>query len=56
MLPIESNSGNWRGTEYLQLYPEMKFDKNRLEVITQEEILIQFREKQDISLKQWLTS
>ena len=40
ILPIESKSGNWKGNEYLQLYPEMKFGVSDLELLTVDEINI----------------
>lgn len=55
ILPIESKSGNWKGNEYLQLYPEMKFDTTDLELITVDEIKIHELDGKIISLRKWLT-
>jgi len=55
ILPIESKSGNWKGNEYLQLYPEMKFETTDLELITVDEIKIRELNGKIISLKKWLT-
>lgn len=55
ILPIESKSGNWKGNEYLQLYPEMKFETTDLELLTVDEIKIHELDGKIISLKKWLT-
>lgn len=53
ILPIESNAGNWKGNEYLQIYPEMKFQSTNLESISADEVVIQMP-KSEISLRNWL--
>jgi hypothetical protein len=55
ILPIESKSGNWKGNEYLQLYPEMKFETTDFELLTVNEIKIHELDGKIISLKKWLT-
>lgn len=55
ILPIESKSGNWKGNEYLQLYPEMKFETNDLELLTADKISIYELDGEIIPLKKWLT-
>jgi hypothetical protein len=52
ILPIESNSGNWRGSEYVKLYSEMKF-KTDLDNVVEDDVFIKQGTK-EISLKNWL--
>lgn len=40
VLPIESRSGNWKETEYLQIYPEMNIDTNNLDGLTIDDVNI----------------
>lgn len=54
ILPIQSKSGNWSGSEYLQLYPEMKFENDDLDSLTINQISIQPLDGKVISLRQWL--
>lgn len=56
ILPIESRSGNWIGSEYLQLYPEMKIDieNNRIESLTSYDIKINYFDEKKITLNEWI--
>lgn len=54
ILPIQSKSGNWSGNEYLQLYPEMKFENDDLDSLTISQISIQTLDGKAISLEKWL--
>lgn len=40
VLPIESRSGNWKETEYLQLYPEMNFESDDMERVSAGDVQI----------------
>ncbi len=53
ILPIQSRSGKWEGSEYLQLYPLMNIDDPDLENVKIDEISIDMNSK-SIPLKQWL--
>ncbi len=55
ILPIESKSGKWRGSEYLDLLPEMEFDVNSLENADVRKIKIRYSPSRAISLEKWLT-
>lgn len=54
ILPIQSKAGNWAGNEYLQLYPEMKFENDDLDSLTIKQISIQPLEGKAITLEKWL--
>lgn len=54
ILPIQSKSGNWSGSEYLQLYPEMKIENDDLDSLTITQISIQQLDGNAISLENWL--
>ncbi len=57
ILPIESKSGNWQGSEYLQLYPMMLIDENDLNDVTSEKVtIIKNGIPNSVSLEQWLTT
>lgn len=56
ILPIQSKSGNWSGNEYLQLYPEMRFENDDLDSLTISQISIQALDGKAISLEKWLLS
>jgi len=56
ILPIETKSGNWAGNEYLNLYPEMKFEIENLDLLTVDKISIQQLDGKIVSLKSWLTN
>jgi hypothetical protein len=53
VLPIESRSGRWLGSEYLKLYPEMLVEGNDLELIEPQNIHIKHGDT-TVSLPQWL--
>lgn len=55
ILPIESNAGNWKGNEYINLYPEMKFISD-LDNATENDVLILSKENGEIDLRNWLSS
>lgn len=55
VLPIESRSGNWKETEYLQLYPEMSVDIEDLDQITTDSINITINGTKT-SLISWLST
>jgi hypothetical protein len=54
VLPIESKSGNWKGNEYLQLYPEMSFSTDNLDTLTIEDINIIQPDGQVITFIDWI--
>lgn len=54
VLPIESKGGNWKGNEYLQLYPEMKFGTSDLDSLTVNQITIQQAKGDFVTLENWL--
>ena len=55
VLPIESKSGKWLGSEYLQLYPEMQINSlDRGGAITEKDIQINFYNERVIDFKSWL--
>ncbi|WP_316635581.1 toll/interleukin-1 receptor domain-containing protein [uncultured Flavobacterium sp.] len=54
ILPIETKSGNWRGNEYLHLYPEMRFGSDNLDDLTVEKIKIHQLDGKIISFEDWL--
>ena len=54
ILPIESKSGNWSGTEYLGLYPEMQINTSNLDKIDLEDINIK-TPKKTITLRNWIS-
>jgi hypothetical protein len=54
LLAVESKSGKWEGSEYLQLFPEMEFNVHELENIDARKVRIKFSESQSISLEKWL--
>lgn len=55
ILPIESKSGKWLGSEYLQLYPEMQINSLDQEVtITEKDIRINFYNERVIDFRSWL--
>lgn len=56
ILPIQSKSGNWSGNEYLQLYPEMVFENEKLDLLTLNDIRIKKTDGQSISFEEWLQS
>ena len=55
VLPVNSKSGKWKGSEYLQLFPELEFDVDNFESIDIGKIRIKFSESNTISLEKWLT-
>ncbi|MES2396321.1 MAG: toll/interleukin-1 receptor domain-containing protein [Bacteroidota bacterium] len=55
ILPIETKSGNWRGNEYLNLYPEMKFEITDLDLLTTDKIKIHQLDGTSLSLMEWLS-
>lgn len=57
ILPIESRSGNWPGSEYLQLYPEMMMDiqDEKIKSLAPDNIVIKYPNGNSISLIEWLT-
>lgn len=56
VLPIESKSGNWKGNEYLMLYPEMKIDSIDLDFINANDISIVETGGNSLSLENWLNT
>jgi len=55
ILPIESKSGKWHGSEYLKLYPVMLFELDDFEFVTAEKVTIRNDSKnREKSLIQWL--
>ncbi|MBR8537013.1 toll/interleukin-1 receptor domain-containing protein [Carboxylicivirga sediminis] len=54
ILPIESKSGNWKGNEYLQLYPEMVLETDNLEELSINQIGIRKPNGQTISFSEWI--
>ncbi len=54
VLPIESKGGNWSGNEYLQLYPEMKFETEDLDSLNVNQVTIQQANGEPITLDDWL--
>jgi hypothetical protein len=57
ILPIESKSGNWQGSEYLQLYPIMLMDGNDLNEVTSDKVtIVKNGTPNPVSLQQWLTT
>jgi hypothetical protein len=56
ILPIESKSVNWRGSEYLQLYPEMKLEIEDLEDLNEQNIFIHSTSGEVVSLINWLSN
>lgn len=54
ILPIETKSGNWKGNEYLQLYPEMKFEIEDLELLKVDNVKIIQLDGEIIPLDKWL--
>ena len=55
ILPIETKSGNWKGNEYLQLYPEMSFSNDNLDEISVDDISITEVSGQIISFRRWVS-
>lgn len=54
ILPIESKTGNWKGNEYLHLYPEMVFSTDNLDLLTIEDINIKLTNGQMLSFYDWI--
>ena len=55
ILPIQSKSGNWKGNEYLQLYPEMILEMDEIENLNENNIFIRKPSSgETISLLNWL--
>ncbi len=46
ILPIQSKSGNWKGSEYLNLFPEMEFDVTDLDRVAVNDVKIRYTENQ----------
>jgi hypothetical protein len=56
ILPIESWSGNWKGSEYMHLYSVMEIQEKELENVDTHEVFVKRDEGKRISLSQWLTN
>jgi hypothetical protein len=56
ILPIESKSGRWKGSEYLALLPEMEFDVTTLENLDAHKVKIRYSPSRAVSLEKWLDS
>lgn len=57
ILPIESKSGNWQGSEYLQLYPTMIIEGDDINEVTSDRVTITKNGiLNPLTLGQWLTS
>lgn len=54
ILPIKSKSGNWIGSEYLMLYPEMRFNTEDWDLLTIDDISIHKPNGDFVSLENWL--
>jgi hypothetical protein len=55
VLPIESRTGNWKGNEYLELYPEMQLDFLREpSTINVDDLKINFYNERLINFDKWL--
>lgn len=55
ILPIETKTGNWTGNEYLNLYPQMRFEVDDLDQLTADKIKIHQLDGKVVLLKDWLT-
>lgn len=53
ILPIESYTGRWDGSEYMKLYPVMTFDHTDLEMVNIDNVKIQ-GDRKKTSLQEWL--
>ncbi len=56
ILPIQSKSGNWKGNEYLQLYPEMILEIEDLDDLNEQNVFIQSTSGDVVSLIDWLSN
>jgi hypothetical protein len=56
ILPIQTKSGNWKGNEYLQLYPEMHFDVDQIDDLNENNISIKKVSGESVSLIDWLNN
>jgi len=54
ILPIQSKSGKWNGSEYLNLFPEMEFNITDLDQVDITAVKIRFTEKNTVPLEKWL--
>lgn len=54
MLPIYSQNGNWKGSEYLGLYPEMEIDSIDLNEIDERNVRIRYSKSKTVLLETWL--
>lgn len=54
ILPIESKSGQWRGSEYLKLYPIMVIKEDELEHANSNSVTIE-KDHNIVTLEQWLS-
>ena len=54
ILPIESKSGKWKGSEYLNLFPEMEFETADLDNVEVRDIKIRYTQAKYILLEKWL--
>ena len=51
---LNSKSGKWKGSEYLNLFPEMEFNITDLDQLDINAIKIKFPEKSSVRLEKWL--
>jgi hypothetical protein len=57
IIPIESRSGNWQGSEYLQLYPIMMVNEDNLNQLTTDNVtIVKNQGTEPITLEKWLVS
>jgi hypothetical protein len=55
VLPIQTKTGKWTGSEYLDLYAEMEFDESDYEKMDSSKVKIKFTDEKIISLEEWLS-
>ena len=55
VLPIQTKTGKWTGSEYLDLYAEMEFDESDYEKMDSSKVKIKFTNDKIISLEEWLS-
>lgn len=54
ILPIESWSGKWKGSEYMHLYPVMEINEYDLENVDANEVYVKRDEGRRMTLETWL--